>query len=38
VSSLTFRGLLSSKHPLRQNELLRRIAADLNLCTQKDLA
>lgn len=38
VSSLTFRGLLSSKHPLRQSELLRRIAADLNLCTQKDLA
>lgn len=38
VSSLTFRGLLSSKRPLRQSELLRRIAADLNLCTQKDLA
>jgi hypothetical protein len=38
VSSLMFRGLLSYKHPLRQSELLRRIAADLNLCTQKDLA
>lgn len=38
VSSLTFRGLLSSRRPLRQSELLRRIAADLNLCNQKELA
>lgn len=38
VGSLTFRGLLSSHRPLRQSELLRRIAADLNLCNQKELA
>lgn len=37
-SSLTFRGLLSSKGPLRQSELLRRVAADLNLRTRKELA
>lgn len=36
VCSLTFRGLLSSRRPLRQNELLHRIAADLNLCAQKE--
>ena len=36
VSSLTFRGLLSSHRPLRQNERLRRLAADLNLCPQKE--
>lgn len=36
VSSLTFRGLLSSHRPLRQNERLRRLAADLNLCPHKE--
>jgi len=36
ASSLTFRGLLSSHRPLRQNERLRRLAADLNLCPQKE--
>lgn len=36
VSSLTLRGFLSAKRPLRQSELLRRIAADLNARTHKE--
>lgn len=38
TSSLTFRGLLCSRRPLRQSELLRRIAADLNARAHKELA